>query len=416
MTAEPQPVDASTFRKAGSTLSISRIVRFADVAHARLGKMLDAQKNRGIMRPYLANPNVRWFKIDLTNLKEMPFEDHEQEKFSIRDGDVLICEGGEAGRAAIWNGLDIGVKFQKAIHRVRPGPQLFNRYFVHRLFYDYHSGGLSDYYTGATINHLTGQDLARYEFPLPPLDEQRRIAAILDQADNLRRKRREALHRLAVLTGTLFSSSFGDVVENDREWRVEPLSSTIENFEGGKNLVAEGDDSNNPIRVLKISSIQEDGFYPHESKALPENYRPPTRHFVRRGDLLLSRANTTERVGLVAFVNCDVENLVLPDKILRFVWKEASSVLSQYWLHCFLSLPVRALIGRLATGTSGSMKNISQEKLLAMRLSLPPIDLQRAFVDSVAAIDKLKVHHRVQLTKLDALFASLQHRAFRGEL
>jgi type I restriction enzyme S subunit len=148
--------------------------------------MLDAQKNRGNLRPYLANPNIRWFDVDLANLKEMRFEDDEEEKFSIRDGDVLICEGGEAGRAAIWNGPDIGVKFQKAIHRVRTGPKLYNRYLVHRLFYDYQSGGLDDYYTGATIHHLTGQDLARYEFPLPPFDEQRRIAAILDQADDLR--------------------------------------------------------------------------------------------------------------------------------------------------------------------------------------------------------------------------------------
>src|SRR4051812_35855863 len=108
--------------------SPERRVVLEDVADARLGKMLDAQKNRGNLRPYLANPNVRWFDIDLTNLKEMRFEDAEEEKFSVCDGDVLICEGGEAGRAAIWNGPDIGVKFQKAIHRVRTGPQLFNRF------------------------------------------------------------------------------------------------------------------------------------------------------------------------------------------------------------------------------------------------------------------------------------------------
>jgi type I restriction enzyme S subunit len=149
--------------------------------------MLDVQKNRGTLRPYLANPNVRWFDFDLTDLKEMRFEDDEQEKFAIRDGDVLICEGGEAGRAAVWNGPDIGVKFQKALHRVRTGPELFNRFLVHRLFYDYHSGGLNTYYTGATIHHLTGQDLARFEFPLPPLDEQLRIVTILDQANGLRR-------------------------------------------------------------------------------------------------------------------------------------------------------------------------------------------------------------------------------------
>jgi type I restriction enzyme S subunit len=259
-------------------------------------------------------------------------------------------------------------------------------------------------------------EIAETPIPFPPLDEQRRIGAILDQADDMRRKRREALAKISMLSGIMFSDFFGDVVANDRGWKVEPLSATIENFEGGKNLVAEGDDSTNPTRVLKISAVQEDGFYFHESKALPEGYEPPRRHFVRRGDLLISRANTTERVGMVALVEGDVDNLVLPDKILRFVWKAPPSVAHRYWLYCFRCQPVRALIGRLATGTSGSMKNISQEKLLSIKLSLPPLDLQRAFAARVAEIDKVKSYYRAHLVKLDALFASLQHRAFRGEL
>ncbi len=184
-----------------------RKVRLAEVADMRLGKMLDAQKNKGSLFRYLANPNVRWFELDLNNLKEMRFEKEEEEKFSIRNGDVLVCEGGEAGRAAIWKGPDAGVKFQKAIHRVRPKEALLNRFLVHRLFYDYHKGNLNDYYTGATIKHLTGQDLARYEFVLPPLDEQKRIAAILDQADTLRRLRQRAIDRLNALGQAIFQAS-----------------------------------------------------------------------------------------------------------------------------------------------------------------------------------------------------------------
>lgn len=113
----------------------------------------------------------------------MPFEDHEQNRFGLKAGDIVMCEGGEAGRAAIWDGRMPDLKFQKAIHRIRPGKSLFNRYFVHRLYSDYQSGRLADYYTGATIKHLTGQDLKRYEFPLPPLEEQRRVAGVLDRAD-----------------------------------------------------------------------------------------------------------------------------------------------------------------------------------------------------------------------------------------
>jgi type I restriction enzyme S subunit len=117
-----------------------RLVTLADVADARLGKMLDAQKNKGNLHPYIRNPNVRWLDIDLSDLQQMLFEDDELEKFAINDGDVLICEGGEAGRAATWQSPDKGVKFQKAIHRVRCGRHLHNQFLVHRLMYDHFQG------------------------------------------------------------------------------------------------------------------------------------------------------------------------------------------------------------------------------------------------------------------------------------
>ena len=149
-----------------------RPVRLADVAERCLGKMLDAQKNKGMPLPYLRNPNVRWFDVDLSELREMPFEEHEFTRFGLQKGDVVVCEGGEAGRAAIWDGRLKDLKFQKAVHRVRVSPELYNRYLVHRLYSDYVNGRLAEYYTGATIKHLTGQDLDRYKFMLPPLEEQ----------------------------------------------------------------------------------------------------------------------------------------------------------------------------------------------------------------------------------------------------
>jgi len=148
----------------------------------------------------------------------MPFEEHERERYGLLAGDVVICEGGEAGRAAIWDGRVPDMRFQKAIHRVRCGPRLNNRFLVHRLMADYFSGRLSDYYTGATIKHLTGQDLARYRFPLPPLPEQRRIAEILDKADALRAKRRAALAQLDTLTQSIFLDMFGDPTTNPKGW------------------------------------------------------------------------------------------------------------------------------------------------------------------------------------------------------
>ncbi|MGQ0639962.1 MAG: hypothetical protein ACT4P6_04185 [Gemmatimonadaceae bacterium] len=78
-----------------------------------LGKMLDVRKNKGRPQPYLRNPNVRWFEVDLSDMRLMRFEDHEKERYGLKKGDVLVCEGGEAGRAAIWDGRVPDMKFQK---------------------------------------------------------------------------------------------------------------------------------------------------------------------------------------------------------------------------------------------------------------------------------------------------------------
>jgi type I restriction enzyme, S subunit len=143
-------------------------VRLSELAEHRLGKMLDKAKNTGAPRRYLRNPNVRWFDVDLSDLQEILVEEKDVHKYELRYGDVIICEGGEAGRSAFWKGEAEGIIFQKACHRVRVGPKLDARFLIHRLMYDYFNGGLDDYYTGATIKHFTGQDLARYEIPLPP--------------------------------------------------------------------------------------------------------------------------------------------------------------------------------------------------------------------------------------------------------
>ncbi len=121
--------------------------------------------------------NVRWFGFDLTDLLEMPFEDRELEEFSLRPGDVLICEGGEPGRAAVWRGDVEGIYFQKAIHRVRFRGAVDPDFFVNAMRASADDGRLAESFTGTGIKHFTGKGLDGYSFPLPPLAEQHRIVA-----------------------------------------------------------------------------------------------------------------------------------------------------------------------------------------------------------------------------------------------
>ena len=157
------------------------IVRpISEIAMHSLGKMLDKAKNKGVLQPYLRNINVRWFTFDLSDLLQMPFLPQESAKYTAVKGDVLICEGGYPGRAAIWD-EDYPIYFQKALHRVRFHEPEHSKWFVYYLFAQDKSGKLKQNFSGAGIQHFTGEVLARFELPLPPLSELRRAVARFEE-------------------------------------------------------------------------------------------------------------------------------------------------------------------------------------------------------------------------------------------
>lgn len=148
-----------------------------------LGKMLDAEKNKGEFQPYLANINVRWGGFDFTNLNKMRFEKSEQDRYGLKYGDLVVCEGGEPGRCAIWKDQVPGMKIQKALHRVRVHGSYSNEFIYYRMLLAGRSGELCKHFIGSTIKHLTGIGLKQVEFSCPPFEEQKKIAAVLSALD-----------------------------------------------------------------------------------------------------------------------------------------------------------------------------------------------------------------------------------------
>ncbi len=158
------------------------IARLGDIAEVRLGKMLDKAKHRtGTAMPYLRNINVRWGAVKTDDLLEMFFKEGEHERYGLRAGDVLVCEGGEPGRAAVWDGRIPEVRYQKALHRVRFNAEYEPRLLVYLLELLAKTGRLERRFTGSTIKHLTRESLVELPIPVPPLDEQRRMVEEIEQ-------------------------------------------------------------------------------------------------------------------------------------------------------------------------------------------------------------------------------------------
>lgn len=155
-------------------------VHLNQVAITSLGKTLDKVKNTGTMRPYLCSINVYWSGIDLCKVKEARLEDSELEKYRLKKGDLLVCEGGDVGRSAIWD-FDGEMYYQNALHRVRFYGDIVPQFYKHLLECYKGMGIIDSYSKGVTIKHLVQNSLCSMWLPLPPLAEQKRIVAKIEE-------------------------------------------------------------------------------------------------------------------------------------------------------------------------------------------------------------------------------------------
>ena len=201
----------------------------------------------------------------------------------------------------------------------------------------------------------------------------------------------------------------GDPATNPKGWPVRNVSDFVSRFEGGKNIQA-GSENGSPYRILKVSAATSGTYREPESKPSPDGYSPPASHIVRAGDMLFSRANTEELVGATAIVEKTDGKTLLPDKLWRFVWAEP--VEPAYMHALFQSLFVRREIGQLSSGTSASMRNISQGKLFHLQLPVAPYSEQKAFADRAATVRSILSQQSAATAKAQATFDALLASVF----
>jgi len=360
------------------------VVALGEVAETALGKMLDKGRAKGLPHvPYLRNVNVQWGHIDTDDLATMELADEDRERFAVREGDLLACEGGEIGRCAIWHGRADYLAFQKALHRIRPGGALDSRFLRYLLEHHSQTGTLARFATGSTIAHLPQQQLRRVPVPLPPVHQQRRIVEILE--DHLSRVDAGDLYldsagrRLVALRRSTLEEQFGVSGHDVR------LGELVTGIEAGRSFGrSTGPACSDGWGIIKVSALTWGEFRPKENKAVPAEQADP-RYEIHEGDLLVSRANTGEYVGASVLVGPVRGRLLLSDKSLRLNVRPG---VHPDWLWRALQSPsARGQMSALATGTKDSMRNISQKSLLQVRLPAHDSDHQRVAVNQFQAVE-----------------------------
>ena len=321
----------------------------------------------------------------------------------VQKNDLLLAWSGTPGTsfgAHIWGGG--AAVLNQHIFRVDLNEKLVTKEWAKFVINAQLSTLIGLAHGGVGLKHVTKGMVEELEIPAPPLPEQRRIAAILDQTDALRAKRREALAQLDSLTQSIFIEMFGDPVTNPKGFTRKFLGEIIK-FEGGSQPPAStftDEEAPDTIRLVQIRDFKTDRFKTFIPKKL-------SRRFFEVDDVMIGRYGPPVFQilrGLSGSYNVALMKAVPREGITKdFVFH----LLKEKRLHNF----VVANSERTA-GQSG----VNLELLEKYEAYRPPIDLQREFVERISALNSVTIYMRESLVELDALFASLQHRAFRGDL
>jgi type I restriction enzyme S subunit len=390
------------------------------IAEHSLGKMLDKAKNKGEPRPYLRNLNVRWVDFDLTDLAEMRFLPDEESRYTVMRGDLVICEGGYPGRAAIWDS-DESIHFQKALHRVRFRQPDHAKWCLYYLYSQDLDGTLKQHFRGAGIQHFTGEALAKFELPLPPLPELQRIVGILDEAldgisiaeANAEKNLQNASALFETYLQSVFSQGGDGWVTNSLKSLTTKIGSGATPRGGGESYKPDG------ISLIRSLNVHDLGFrYPnlaHIDDAQADELSNVT---VQPRDVLL---NIT---GASVARCCVVPKDVLPARVNQHVSiiRPIPEKLDADFLHYLLiSRPYKNQL--LQTGAEGgaTRQAITKAQIQEFKIKYPATRSEQESIVAeldilLAQAQRLASVYEQKLTALAALKRSLLHEAVTGQL
>jgi type I restriction enzyme S subunit len=349
-------------------------------------------------------PIIRIQNVDAVLSNDFVYWDEPyDERFVIRQGDLLLTLSGSF-RIESWSGPD--ALLNQRIIKLTPSPNLDKGWLLHVL--RPRLGQIERLGKHALVNNVSLGDIRNLAIPLPPIAEQKRIAEILDRAEALRAKRRVALAQLDSLNQSLFLDLFGDHDVCDAE--AMPLGQAVETVTVGhvgptaEFFCADGIPFLRTGNVGTLEIIQSD-----LKRITPEFHRRLKKSTLKKGDVLVSRVISDEvRCTVVPpeFDGANCANVI--------VIRPGERLLGAYLAQ--LIYQPRSQTSFLQRRVGSAQSVVNTRVLQNWQIEVPPIQLQREFARRVSAVEELKIAQRASLAELDALFASLGHRAFRGEL
>jgi type I restriction enzyme S subunit len=354
-----------------------------------------------VLRIQNLNGGDRWYYSDLT----LPGEKY------CEDGDLLYAWSASFGPFRFSGPRSI---FHYHIWRVIPGEELDKNFAFHLL--QEITAEVKSAAHGVAMLHMTKGGIEAWPIPLPPLAEQRRIAEVLDRAEALRTKRRAALAQLDTLTQSIFLDLFGDPTAQTRRFPVQPLEALLEHpLQNGAYFPKESYTEEGGVEMVHMS----DAFYEvvprGRLKRVVCSESDKEKYALSDRDILVARRSLTlEGAAKPCLIPRSNEPLIFESSFIR-VSPHPDKITALYLYHYLGNERVKQKCVQPYI-TQSTISGINQSNLERVPVIVPSVELQYEFARRVAAVEKLKATHRASLAEMDALFASLQHRAFRGEL
>lgn len=394
-----------------------------EVGEIQLGRQRSPKWHNGPnMRPYLRVANVFEDRIDLSDVKEMDFSPADFERFKLEPGDILLNEGQSpewVGRPAMYRGELPGACFTNSLIRFRPHDGIDGRYALYLFRHLLHSRRfMREARITTNIAHLSSTRFASVEFPVAPTAEQMRIAGAVEEhlsrLDAAEASLRSAQRRIQALEKAIFA-----LAQPERSGEIMTLDDLLVEIETGRSFKTPGRRARgDEWGVIKVSAMTWGEFDEDENKAVPGEQRVDPLHEIRPGDVLLSRANTSEYVGASVLVGDVRPRLLLSDKSMRLLTKDG---IDRRWLRFALGSPqLRSQMSLVASGTSDSMRNISQEKVRRLAIRVPSPKTQSMIAEQIdsALRSKARLNGDVLTarTRCRALRRAILAAAFTGKL